>query len=102
MGALPPDRHPGPPEQTRQAAYCTQVNVLSNTDFKKQPGYMDPLNLTEAWRISRGRGVKVAVIDTGVQPHSRLPRLTGGGDYVSSRAVTVSRTVTRTAPSWPR
>jgi membrane-anchored mycosin MYCP len=40
------------------------------------------LNLPEAWRFGRGGGVKVAVIDTGVTPHPRLPHLLPGGDYV--------------------
>ena len=42
------------------------------------------MNLTDAWRFSRGAGQRVAVIDTGVTPHPRLPRLRGGGDYVST------------------
>ena len=43
---------------------------------------MDMLNLPEAWQFGRGAGVRVAVIDTGVSPHPRLPNLIGGGDYV--------------------
>jgi len=43
---------------------------------------MDMLNLNEAWKFGRGAGVKVAVIDTGVTPHPRLPHLIPGGDYV--------------------
>ena len=37
-----------------------------------------------AWRRSSGRGVKVAVVDTGVDPHHEdLPRLLRGRDFVS-------------------
>jgi membrane-anchored mycosin MYCP len=43
---------------------------------------MEMLNLSEAWAFSRGAGVKVAVIDTGVAPHARFPHLIPGGDYV--------------------
>ena len=66
----------------RQTAYCTEVGVLPGTDFRVQPKYMDMLNLPEAWRFGRGAGVRVAVIDTGVAPHPRLPHLMPGGDYV--------------------
>ncbi len=66
----------------KQTAYCTEVGVLPGTDFRTQPKYMDMLNLQEAWQFSRGAGVKVAVIDTGVTPHPRFPHLIPGGDYI--------------------
>lgn len=81
-GALPPDGPPSPPDPTRQGAYCTRVATLPDTDYRVQPRYMDMLNLPEAWKWGRGAGVKVAVIDTGVSPHPRLPHLIPGGDYV--------------------
>src|SRR5271157_2200592 len=80
--AVPPDGPPGPPAPMKQTAYCTEVGVLPGTDFRLQPKYMDMLNLQEAWQFGRGAGVKVAVIDTGVSPHSRFPHLIPGGDYV--------------------
>src|SRR5277367_3996444 len=80
--AVPPDSPPGPTQPMKQTAYCTDVGVLPGTDFRVQPKYMDMLNLPEAWRFGRGAGVKVAVIDTGVTPHPRLPHLIPGGDYV--------------------
>ena len=66
----------------KQSAYCTEVGVLPGTDFRVQPKYMDMLDLPEAWRFGRGGGVRVAVIDTGVTPHPRLPHLVPGGDYI--------------------
>ena len=81
-GAVPPDSTPGPSQPMKQTAYCTEVGVLPGTDFRVQPKYMDMLNLPEAWRFGRGAGVKVAVIDSGVAPHPRLPHLIPGGDYV--------------------
>ena len=66
----------------RQGAYCTRVATMPDTDYRVQPKYMDMLNLPEAWQFGRGAGVTVAVIDTGVSPHPRLPNLIGGGDYV--------------------
>ena len=81
-GAVPSDGPPSPPEPMRQGAYCTRVATLPDTDFRVQPRFMDMLNLSEAWQFGRGAGVKVAIIDTGVSPHPRLPNLVGGGDYV--------------------
>jgi len=80
--ALPPDGPPGPDQPMRQGAYCTRVAVLPGTDFRVQPKYMDMLNLPAAWQFGRGGGVKVAVIDTGVEPHPRFTNLVGGADYV--------------------
>jgi membrane-anchored mycosin MYCP len=80
--AVPPDSPPGPSAPMKQSSYCTQVGVLPGTDFRVQPKYMDMLNLPEAWRFGRGGGVRIAVIDTGVTPHPRLPHLVPGGDYV--------------------
>src|ERR1700733_15313060 len=81
-GAVPPDSTPGPSQTMKQNSYCTEVGVLPGSDFRVQPKYMDMLNLSEAWRFGRGAGGKVAVIDTGVTPHPRLPHLIPGGDYV--------------------
>jgi membrane-anchored mycosin MYCP len=81
-GAVPPNSTPGPPQPMKQSSYCTEVGVLPGSDFRVQPKYMDMLNLPEAWRFGRGGGVRVAVIDTGVTPHPRLPHLIPGGDYV--------------------
>ena len=81
-GAVPPDSTPGPSQTMKQNSYCTEVGVLPGSDFRIQPKYMDMLNLSEAWRFGRGAGVRVAVIDTGVTPHPRLPHLIPGGDYV--------------------
>jgi membrane-anchored mycosin MYCP len=81
-GAVPPDGPPTPPEEMRQGAYCTRVATMPDTDYRVQTKYMDMLNLPEAWQSGRGAGVSVAVIDTGVSPHPRLPNLIGGGDFV--------------------
>jgi type VII secretion-associated serine protease mycosin len=81
-GALPPDGPPGPTQPMRQSSYCTEVGVLPGSDFRLTPKYMNMLNVADAWRFGRGAGVKVAVLDTGVTPHPRLPHLVGGGDYL--------------------
>lgn len=73
----------GPPEPTEQRTHCAAPAPLS-IDATAEPAGHAQLGISDAWRFSRGAGVTVAVIDTGVAPHARLPRLTGGGDYVST------------------
>ncbi len=48
------------------------------------PTQLDGLDLAAVWALTRGAGQRVAVIDTGVAAHRRLPGLIGGGDYVST------------------
>ena len=46
------------------------------------------LNLPQAWSLSSGSGVIVAVLDTGYRPHADLrPNLVGGYDFISDAAV---------------
>ena len=42
-------------------------------------------DLGALWRHGRGAGQTVAVIDTGVNPGPRLPRVRGAGDYVADK-----------------
>lgn len=42
------------------------------------------VDLTALWRLTRGAGQRVAVIDTGIAAHRRLSDVVAGGDYVSS------------------
>lgn len=69
-----------PPEPTEQRAKCA---VAVDATTTAAPAGHRLLDLTAAHRFSTGAGVKVAVIDTGITPHPRLPRLVAGGDYVS-------------------
>uniref|UniRef100_UPI0031D1699D type VII secretion-associated serine protease mycosin n=1 Tax=Saccharothrix mutabilis TaxID=33921 RepID=UPI0031D1699D len=62
--------------------------IASNTGNKTIPnrpwGQMQ-LRLEEAHRFATGKGVKVAIIDTGVNEHPRLAgRVTATGDYVET------------------
>jgi membrane-anchored mycosin MYCP len=83
--APPPTGPLGPPIPTELKAICgIPTGVLPATDFAKQTSADAMLEYRAAWRYSRGAGQKVAVIDTGVNRHPRLPRLEAGGDYVSS------------------
>ena len=49
-------------------------------DSSSAPASATASELREAWVHGRGEGQVVAVIDTGVNPGPRLPRVRGGGD----------------------
>jgi membrane-anchored mycosin MYCP len=67
-----------------QRSPCVATGVLPGSD----PGAVSPnssvLNLSGAWKYSRGDGQLVAVIDTGVRPGPRLPNVDAGGDFVET------------------
>ena len=84
VGTIPPDGPPGPEAPTKQNNGCLATGVLQGTDLAQAPPPDRALNLRRVRTLSRGAGVTVAVIDTGVSPGPRLPRLTGGGDYVAA------------------
>ncbi|OXR40847.1 Subtilisin BL [Nocardia cerradoensis] len=84
VGAAPPDGPPGPEVPTKQDKGCLAVGLLPNSDVKQTPPPEQALDLRQARALSRGGGVTVAIVDTGVGPNPRLPNLTGGGDYVSA------------------
>ena len=79
----PPTGPVAPPEPTERKSACGVGGVFPQTNFRLQPSAEAVLDVSDAWRFSRGAGQKVAVIDTGVNRHPRLPLLEGGGDYVS-------------------
>ncbi|KHO28283.1 peptidase [Mycolicibacterium setense] len=80
----PPAGSAGPVQAMAQRSACATTGVMPGTD----PGAVNPnqlaLNLSGAWKQSRGQGQTVAVIDTGVQPGPRLPHVEGGGDFIES------------------
>lgn len=80
----PPTGAPGPVQAMALRTPCVTTGVLSGSD----PGVVNPnqltLNLSGAWRYSRGDGQTVAVIDTGVRPGPRLPNVEAGGDFVDA------------------
>lgn len=77
---LPPARPAAPPAPTEPTGDCQPDAASSDTAVTQ----LDTLDLAAVQRLSRGSGQTVAVIDTGVSPHRMLPRLTAGGDYVST------------------
>ncbi|WP_137725409.1 type VII secretion-associated serine protease mycosin [Prescottella subtropica] len=79
---LPPPSAPAPLAPTEQRAACTLVVPMA--DESDVPLPQRSLDFTSVWPLTRGQGQVVAVIDTGVAAHPRLPGLTGGGDYVGT------------------
>ncbi|ORW48596.1 type VII secretion-associated serine protease mycosin [Mycobacterium parmense] len=74
---LPKPGLPAPPWPTVQREVCAQI--------PSGPGPDQELgDLPRVWRLTRGAGQRVAVIDTGVSRHRGLPDVVPGGDYVST------------------
>lgn len=84
VGAPMVDGPPGPELPVQQDKGCLGTGVLPQSDLSRVPPPEQMLNLDKARTLSRGAGVTVAVLDTGVSPDARLPHLLGGGDYVTS------------------
>ncbi|MFC9435289.1 type VII secretion-associated serine protease mycosin [Nocardia sp. NPDC057030] len=84
VGPAPPDGPPGPEVPTKQDKACLATGVLPDSDLSRTPPPELALDLPRARALSRGGGVTVAVVDTGVGPNPRLRDLVGGGDYVAA------------------
>ncbi|MFD9698742.1 type VII secretion-associated serine protease mycosin [Lentzea sp. NPDC059081] len=95
--SVPPDLPPGtqPPTDSgtsdvpykRNDKGCVESDTKSELIQYKPWGQVQ-LNLEQAHRFATGKGVRIAIIDTGVDP--RNPRFTGrverGGEYVNGNA----------------
>jgi membrane-anchored mycosin MYCP len=79
---LPSPAAPAPPEPTEQREACAVPMQVEA--HRPRAAQLDGVDLQAIWRLTRGAGQRVAVIDTGVQPHQWLPGVIAGGDYVSS------------------
>ncbi len=79
---LPPVAPPKPPTSTEKQSDCTTATF--DRDLNPATTQLTPFDLPPLWALTTGAGQKVAVIDTGVATHPRLPRLIPGGDYVST------------------
>lgn len=83
-GLLPPGGPAVPPTETEHPANSPCYSTQSGGEGPTIPVTQRTLDLPDAWQFSRGAGQLVAVIDTGVSPHPRLPGLIPGGDYVAA------------------
>jgi membrane-anchored mycosin MYCP len=80
----PPAGAAGPVQTMALRTPCVTTGVLPGTDPAALNPNQQSLNLSGAWRYSRGDGQTVAVIDTGVRPGPRLPNVEPGGDFVEA------------------
>ncbi|MCV7199735.1 type VII secretion-associated serine protease mycosin [Mycobacterium angelicum] len=79
---LPAPARPAPQRPTVQREVCTAATT--DAAQPELPAQLADLDLPQIWELTRGAGQRVAVIDTGVSRHRRLPNLVPGGDYVSA------------------
>ena len=80
---LPEPADPAPPQPTVQREVCAAVSPSTGEPGQGHDQLAD-LDLPQVWQLTRGTGQRVAVIDTGVSRHRRLPNVVPGGDYVST------------------
>ncbi|MGH3829892.1 MAG: type VII secretion-associated serine protease mycosin [Pseudonocardiaceae bacterium] len=89
VNTLPYVVHNAVTQQTgpvQQQAPCPRLAAERDRDLQAEPEAQQLLRIQKAQTYATGRGQLVAVIDSGVQPHSRLvPRLIDGGDYIENR-----------------
>ncbi|MGW5921378.1 type VII secretion-associated serine protease mycosin [Nocardia fluminea] len=85
-GMLPAGDPAAPPDKTEKGSGTNGLcfRTQASTATAVIPPSQRSLDLERAWQFSRGAGQLVAVIDTGVEPHPRLPDLWAGGDYVAA------------------
>lgn len=77
----PQDAPPRSSVPMKQKNVCATSAVLPDSQFSSIPANV-AFGVNELHRYSQGKGQTVAIIDSGVTPNVRLPRLTGGGDYI--------------------
>ncbi len=79
---LPEPAPARPPQPTVQRSMCAVPSMAPDSDRTNHSGQLSGLDLPAVWKLTRGSGQRVAVVDTGVSPHARLPDTAAGGDYV--------------------
>ncbi|TQC45055.1 type VII secretion-associated serine protease mycosin [Rhodococcus sp. WS4] len=80
----PDDPAPAPLVPMRQRSVCATSATLQDSTFERQPPANVAFDVNNLHSIATGKGVTVAVIDSGVSPNARLPRLAGEGDYIGT------------------
>jgi membrane-anchored mycosin MYCP len=83
VNRLPQSAPASPPHATVQREICAIPSLERKDSASADTTQLSGLDLQQVWKLTRGLGQRVAVIDTGVAPHPRLPQLRPGGDYVS-------------------
>ncbi|MCS7477565.1 type VII secretion-associated serine protease mycosin [Umezawaea endophytica] len=80
---LPADATPAADLTYARTTKPCKASAAEDRKLTAKPHAQLVLRLDEAHRFATGKGVQIAIIDTGVQPHQRLEgRVEAGGDYV--------------------
>lgn len=80
---IPAGTQPQPTIPMTKAGECKRMGIVPNTNPETTPPAQLAWNMNKLHEFATGKGIKVAVIDSGINPNIRLPQLTGGGDYVT-------------------
>lgn len=92
---VPPDGPPmssadGKPVEMRQTKTCSTSAVLPDSQFSTIPAMSSGVfDVHELHKYATGAGVRVGVIDSGVNENARLSHLEGAGDYIAGTDGTV-------------
>ena len=65
-----------------QRSRCAQAGVIPGSDLSHNAPASVLLNIDKLHTIATGKGVKVGIIDSGVKPSKRLPKVVGLGDQI--------------------
>src|SRR6476659_9597944 len=63
---LPEPAPPRPPQPTVQREMCAVPSMTPDADRANTSGHFAGLDLEQVWKLTRGAGQRIAVIDTGV------------------------------------
>lgn len=78
-----------PTADAQGTAECVGTRLSSSSALQEPTVTEKVLRFRQAWQLSTGLGVKVAVIDTGVAPNMRLGEVLDGGDLVDGTSALV-------------
>ncbi|MCK0441124.1 type VII secretion-associated serine protease mycosin [Gordonia alkaliphila] len=81
--AVPSGTKPSARVESQREVECATSGSTDDVNFEHEPPASAIFGVNDLHRYATGKGVTVAVIDSGVNPNVRLPNLRGGGDYVA-------------------
>jgi membrane-anchored mycosin MYCP len=80
----PEDPAPAPASPMEQRTACAVSALLADSAIARPAPANVAFDVATLHEFATGKGITVAVIDSGVAPNDRLPRLIGGGDYIGT------------------
>lgn len=80
----PEDSAPAPVVPMEQKSQCAISATLKDSNFSRPAPANVAFEVGALHEFATGEGITVAVIDSGVAPNVRLPRLQGIGDYITA------------------